>query len=46
MNRQQLIVKKIETRSLKINIGCGDTPTKGWSNYDNSWSVRLAKKRF
>ena len=31
--------------SLKINIGCGDTPTKGWRNYDNSWSVRLAKKK-
>ena len=29
--------------SLKINIGCGDKPTKGWCNYDNSWSVRLAK---
>ena len=31
--------------SLKINIGCGDTPTEGWRNYDNSWSVRLAKKK-
>jgi len=31
--------------SLKINIGCGNTPTKGWRNYDNSWSVRLAKKK-
>jgi predicted SAM-dependent methyltransferase len=31
--------------SLKINIGCGDTPTKGWRNYDNSWSVRLAKNK-
>ena len=31
--------------SLKINIGCGDTPTKGWRNYDNSWSIRLAKKK-
>ena len=31
--------------SLKINIGCGDTPTKGWRNYDNSWSVRLANKK-
>ena len=29
--------------SLKINIGCGDTPTEGWRNYDNSWSVRLAE---
>ena len=45
MHRQQLIVEKNQTRSLKINIGCGDTPTKGWRNYDNSWSVRLAKKK-
>ncbi|WDP88910.1 MAG: methyltransferase domain-containing protein [Desulfobacter sp.] len=29
---------------IKINIGCGQTPTKGWQNYDNSWSVRLVKK--
>jgi len=29
--------------STKINIGCGQTPTKGWQNYDNSWSIRLAK---
>ena len=34
-----------KTISLKINIGCGDTPTKGWRNYDNSWSVRLANKK-
>lgn len=26
----------------KINIGCGDVPTRGWHNYDNSPSVRLA----
>ena len=31
--------------TLKINIGCGDSPTKGWRNYDNSWSVRLAGKK-
>lgn len=28
--------------SLRVNIGCGRTPTPGWSNYDNSLSVRLA----
>ncbi len=27
----------------RLNIGCGRTPTEGWLNYDNSWSVRLAK---
>tara|TARA_B100001250_G_C19749546_1_gene767040 strand:+ start:360 stop:1007 length:648 start_codon:yes stop_codon:yes gene_type:complete len=32
--------------SLKINVGCGDKPTEGWRNYDNSWSVRLAEKNF
>ena len=26
----------------KVNVGCGMTPTLGWLNYDNSWSVRLA----
>ena len=38
-------MKNNQTGTLKINIGCGDTPTKGWRNYDNSWSVRLAKKK-
>lgn len=27
---------------MRLNIGCGPTPTPGWVNYDNSWSVRLA----
>lgn len=27
---------------IRINIGCGSTPTAGWMNYDNSPSVRLA----
>jgi SAM-dependent methyltransferase len=26
----------------RINIGCGDVPTRGWLNYDNSLTVRLA----
>jgi SAM-dependent methyltransferase len=30
----------------RCNIGCGQTPIDGWSNYDNSWSVRLAKAGF
>jgi predicted SAM-dependent methyltransferase len=29
--------------SVRINIGCGQSPTPGWKNYDNSWSVRLAR---
>lgn len=30
-------------QAVRINIGCGQTPTKGWRNYDNSVAVRLAK---
>ena len=29
-------------RPIRINVGCGPSPTPGWENYDNSWSVRLA----
>jgi predicted SAM-dependent methyltransferase len=29
--------------SVRINIGCGMTPTPGWTNYDNSISVRLSR---
>lgn len=29
--------------SVRLNIGCGMTPTDGWINYDNSVSLRLAK---
>jgi predicted SAM-dependent methyltransferase len=28
---------------LRVNVGCGQTPTTGWRNFDNSPSVRLAK---
>lgn len=28
---------------LRINIGCGQTPTQGWRNFDNSFSLRLSK---
>jgi SAM-dependent methyltransferase len=28
---------------LRLNIGCGQTPTPGWRNYDNSPTVRLAR---
>jgi predicted SAM-dependent methyltransferase len=30
---------------LRVNIGCGITPTTGWINLDNSPSVRLANWR-
>lgn len=29
---------------LRLNVGCGQTPTAGWKNYDNSPSVRLARR--
>jgi SAM-dependent methyltransferase len=29
--------------ALRLNIGCGDAPTPGWVNYDNSPAVRLAR---
>lgn len=28
--------------SLRVNIGCGQTPTEGWINYDNSLAIRIA----
>jgi len=28
--------------SIRINIGCRQTPTAGWRNYDSSWSIKLA----
>lgn len=37
----------MESRSptlVRLNVGCGPTPTEGWINYDNSWSVRLARR--
>jgi predicted SAM-dependent methyltransferase len=29
--------------SVKINIGCGRTPTEGWRNFDNTLAIRLAR---
>jgi hypothetical protein len=29
--------------SLRVNIGCRQTPTEGWNNYDNSLAVRIAR---
>jgi SAM-dependent methyltransferase len=28
---------------IKINVGCGASPTPGWLNLDNSFSVRIAR---
>lgn len=30
--------------TIKINMGCGDNPTKGYKSYDNSITTRI--KRF
>jgi SAM-dependent methyltransferase len=33
-----------ETQSdIKVNVGCGTSPTEGWLNFDNSFSVRVAR---
>ena len=33
-----------ETQSnIRVNVGCGATPTEGWLNFDNSFSVRAAR---
>jgi predicted SAM-dependent methyltransferase len=32
-----------DSRYLRVNIGCGATPTDGWINFDNSLTVRLAR---
>lgn len=37
---------EMEQKMTRINIGCGQTPTKGWKNFDNSFSLRLAKITF
>lgn len=29
--------------STRINVGCGRTPTPGWRNFDNSWSLLFAR---
>ncbi len=28
---------------IRVNVGCGQTPTKGFRNFDNSLSLRLSK---
>ena len=32
-----------EPLPLRINVGCGSSPTPGWRNFDNSPSLRLAR---
>ena len=28
---------------IRVNVGCGSSPTRGWLNFDNSLSVRVAR---
>ncbi len=35
-------IQKVQT-DIKVNVGCGASPTNGWLNFDNSFSVRLAR---
>jgi len=38
------VIDDIETESgIRLNIGCGLSPTPGWLNFDNSVSVRIAR---
>ena len=38
------IALTIEGVNMKgVNIGCGCSPTDRWRNYDNSWSIYVAK---
>jgi predicted SAM-dependent methyltransferase len=32
--------------ALRINVGCGQTPTPNWRNFDNSLSLRLSRIPF
>ena len=40
---KKLFQNKKESKPQKINIGCGQTPTLGWLNFDNSFSIKIAK---
>lgn len=43
MRNQSYKKLKEKLMPLNVNIGCGQSPINGWRNYDNSWSIRLAK---
>jgi predicted SAM-dependent methyltransferase len=43
MFENKLIMTKQGDGELRVNLGCGSSPTKGWVNIDNSSSVRLAR---
>lgn len=32
-------------KATRINVGCGATPTPGWLNLDNSWTIRAVQSK-
>ena len=34
---------KVTESGILVNVGCGASPTPGWHNFDNSFSVRVAR---
>jgi predicted SAM-dependent methyltransferase len=38
-----IILKIQKFKMIKVNIGCGRNQIKGWHNFDNSFSLKLAK---
>lgn len=38
--------QQVGLENKKVNIGCGQTPTLGWFNCDNSFSVKIAQLPF
>ncbi len=36
-------MNELEQTTGRVNVGCGQTPTPGWRNFDNSFSLWLAK---
>ena len=39
------VIKREKEKKMgyQVNIGCGQTPTEGWKNFDNSPSIKFAK---
>ncbi len=37
---------KSPNSSLRVNVGCGQTPVPGWRNFDNSLTVQISKFPF
>ena len=44
--RSQILTTQGGEHELYVNIGCGQTPTQGWRNFDNSLSLQVARIPF